>query len=178
MLWQLFWVFMKIGLLSFGGGFSMIPLIQRETLSHRWLSESGFTEAVAIAGMAPGPIATNSAIYIGYRTAGVPGAVFASAGMILPSVVMIVLLAVFMRRAHEHPVVRSIFYGLRPVIAALIVYAAVRLAAGGGVFSGGAWQAVTIVAMMLVAFLALVRFRMHPMAVIALSGLVGIALYS
>lgn len=177
-MWQLFWVFMKIGLLSFGGGYSMIPLIHREALSHGWLNEKGFADAVAIAGMAPGPIATNSAIFVGYRTAGVMGAVFASVGMILPSIIVIVLLAVFMRRAHEHPVVRSIFYGLRPVIAALIIYAAVRLAAAGGVLSGATWQAATIGAMMLAAFVALVRFRMHPIAVIVLSGLVGIALYS
>lgn len=178
MLWQLFWMFMKIGLFSFGGGYSMIPLIQRETLSHGWMNEQSYTETVSIAGMAPGPIAVNSAVLVGYRTEGFLGAAFAAVGMILPSIIVIVLLALFIHRAHEHPVVKSIFYGLRPVIAALILYAAVRLATGGGAWSGWTLQSAMLAAVILAAFLAIVRFRLHPMAVIALSGLAGIALFS
>lgn len=157
----------------------MLPLIRHETLAHGWLSESGFAEAVAVAGMAPGPIALNGAIFIGYRTAGIAGSVIAALGILLPSVVVIVLLAMFLRRAHENRIVRAIFYGLRPAVAALIVYAAYRLIVAGGAASAvPLWQTAAVATMAIAAFVALLRFRLHPLAVIALSGLVGIALFS
>ncbi|KIL40068.1 chromate transporter [Gordoniibacillus kamchatkensis] len=179
MLSSIFWTFAKIGLLSFGGGFSMLPLIRHETLAHGWLNESGFAEAVSVAGMAPGPIALNSAIFIGYRTAGLVGSVFAALGMLLPSVVVIVLLTAFLRRVHEHRIVRAIFYGLRPAVAALIVYAAYRLIVSGSADAAAPlWHTIVIVAMALAAFVALIRYRLHPLSIIVLSGLLGIALFS
>jgi chromate transporter len=179
MLAAMFWTFVKIGLLSFGGGYSMIPLIRHETLAHGWMNEQSFSEAIAVAGMAPGPIALNGAIIVGYRTAGVPGSVFSAAGMLLPSVVVIVLLTVFLRRAHELPFVRAMLYGLRPAVAALIVYAAYRLiVSGSSPLSAPIWQTAAVAAMTAAAFAALMRYRLHPLAVIALSGLVGIALFS
>jgi chromate transporter len=157
----------------------MIPLIREDTLAHAWLSEQGFNEAIAVAGMAPGPIALNSAVMIGYRADGLVGAIGSAIGILLPSIVVIVLLAVFLRKAQEHPVVRAIFYGLRPAVAALIVFAAYRLAfSGEKSMAGTTWHAVALAVMMVAAFVALLRFRFHPLGVIVVSGLLGIALFS
>ncbi len=92
---QLFAVFFVVGLVSFGGGYAMIPVIEREVTSHHWLTTQQLTDVIALAGMAPGPIATNSAIIIGYRTSGWLGACAAAAGIVLPSLLILIVVAAF-----------------------------------------------------------------------------------
>jgi chromate transporter len=178
MLWELFWTFFKIGFISFGGGFAMIPVIEHEVLAHGWMSQIQYSGAVALAGMAPGSIATNSAIYVGYDTAGVAGAIFSAVGIILPSVILIVLISTLFHKSMGHRWVKSSFYILKPVIAGLIFYAAVRLAWANPLLHQATSQAVLTVLIALGAFVALARYKMAPIAVIILSGLVGIAVYS
>src|SRR5690242_11767695 len=126
MLWNLFLTFMKIGFVSFGGGYAVVPLIQYENAAGGWLSQSELQEAISLAGMAPGPIATNIATLVGYKTAGGAGAVIATAGIILLSLVVVVLLTGFFVRLRNNQWLKAAFYGLRPVITGLIVYAAVH----------------------------------------------------
>lgn len=90
--------FFKIGLVSFGGGYAILSVIEREVLSQQWMTSVDFAQAVTLAGMAPGPIATNSAVLIGYKVAGILGAAAATIGMILPSFIIIIALAVFFLR--------------------------------------------------------------------------------
>ncbi|MEX2461416.1 MAG: chromate transporter [Paenibacillaceae bacterium] len=177
MLWDLFWSFLKIGFISFGGGYAMIPIIQHEVSSHHWMTDAKFAEGVALAGMAPGPIATNSAIYVGYHTAGITGSILATLGIILPSIIVIVLISAFFYKLHEHKVVKSVFYGLRPVIVALVFFAAFRLAMSNPMMQGISWHTVITVIIFVAAFIGMIRYRIHPLAIIVLSGLVGIAVY-
>ncbi|MDQ8737993.1 chromate transporter [Paenibacillus sp. LHD-38] len=95
MLWELFITFLKIGIVSFGGGYAVIPLIQYEVASRGWLESAEYQETISIAGMAPGPIATNSATLVGYKTAGLGGAIMSTLGMVIPS-----LRALWFKRGH------------------------------------------------------------------------------
>lgn len=125
---QLFIVFFKIGMVSFGGGMAMLPLIDREATKHGWITPEQFLDIVAVGGMAPGPVATNTAILIGYEAAGAPGSLAATLGMMLPSLLIILLVSLFFFRVKESQLVQSAFYALRPVITGLIIYAAITFA--------------------------------------------------
>ncbi|MFB0841090.1 chromate transporter [Paenibacillus oleatilyticus] len=177
MLWSLFAVFLKIGLVSFGGGYAMIPLIRHEVLLHGWMEERQFTDAVALAGMAPGPIATNSATLIGYEAAGVPGAILSTLGMVLPSMAIIVLIAAFFFRMQQRPWVKATFYGLKPVVTGMIVYAAIHFSLPGSGADWMSWHTVGMLIILAVCLGALIKYRLHPLAVIALSGVLGIAFF-
>lgn len=177
MLWSLFMTFFKIGLISFGGGYAMIPIIQLEVSSHRWLSDKSFADAVALAGMAPGPIATNIATLIGYKTAGVTGAVISTLGMVLPSLVLMILITGFFYKIHRNKWVRSSFYGLRPIITGLIIYAAVHFGFSGMSMGIITWKMLLSLLITFGVVVGVMRYKMHPMAAILLSGLVGIVFF-
>ncbi|MBD2867226.1 chromate transporter [Paenibacillus arenilitoris] len=178
MLFELFVTFLMIGLVSFGGGYAMIPVIQEQVVErHGWMEAQQFSDVIAVAGMSPGPIATNIAIFIGYEQHGLIGALVAMFGTILPSLVLILGLGMLFYKISEHPLVKSSFYGLRSVVTGLIFYTAIMFAGNNGMlssFSWFTWSQILIFAGSLVAFLV---FRKHPVTVIAISGLVGIALY-
>ncbi len=127
-LWQLFWSFIKIGAFSFGGGYAMIPLIEREIISrHHWLTMPQFIDVVAISQATPGPIAVNSATFVGYKVGGVVGSVLATAGVVLPSTVIILLLAWLFYRYKTLSIVADIFAGVRPAVVALILMAGISV---------------------------------------------------
>lgn len=176
MLWSLFITFFKIGLISFGGGYAMIPVIQQEVQAHRWLSEEVFVDTVALAGMTPGPIATNCATLIGYKTDGLLGAVAATSGIMLPSIVFIVLIAAFFYKVHRNKWIRASFYGLRPVVTGLIVYAAIHFGLSGDA-SGFTWRIFASVFIVAVVIIGVMKYKFHPLAAIVLSGLLGIVFF-
>ncbi|WP_129729827.1 MULTISPECIES: chromate transporter [Bacillaceae] len=178
LLWGLFKTFCMIGLVSFGGGYAMIPVIETEVSRNGWMTTQQFTDAVAIAGMSPGAIATNSAMVVGYQTAGVLGATVAALGMILPSVVIILLAAVFFNKVHKNKTVQSAFYGLRPVVVGMIIYAAIKLALSNGMMNSISYYSISAFLLFALSLFALMRLRMHPVYVIILAGLVGVTLYS
>lgn len=177
MLWSLFLTFCKIGLVSFGGGYAMIPLIEYEVLQHEWLTPQQLTDAIAIAGMSPGPIATNIAIFVGYKIEGVLGAILATVAISLPSLIIVLLITVFLSNVRKHGVIQAAFYGLRPVITGLIFFAAVRFALHNQLIGGETIVDGTGVILTLGALAALLFAKMHPLIVIVLSGIVGVALY-
>lgn len=117
---ELFISFFKIGLFSFGGGYAMIPLISDEIITHGWLLESEFIKILGIAEMTPGPIAVNSATFVGYSTAGVLGAACATLGVAMPSILIILLISGFFFKHNQHPLVKSVFKYIRPIVAGLI----------------------------------------------------------
>lgn len=121
---ELFISFFKIGLFSFGGGYAMIPLISEEIASHGWMSQADFVQIIGIAEMTPGPIAVNSATFIGFQTGGILGSVVATIGVASPSILIILFISGILFRYITHPMVKKILYGIRPAIAALICYAA------------------------------------------------------
>lgn len=122
---KLLLTFLKIGLFSFGGGYAMIPMIEKEIEGNGWLSASEFFDIVAIAEMTPGPIAVNSATFVGYKTAGFLGGLTATIGVVIPSLVLILIISRFFFKFQKHPLNTAVFYGVRPVIAGLIATAAI-----------------------------------------------------
>lgn len=125
---ELFLTFFKIGAFTFGGGYAMIPLIQKEVSEKkRWVSEDDILNIVAVAESTPGPIAINAATFIGYRTAGVFGAAAATLGVVLPSFVIISVIAMFLTRFRENRIVSYAFYGIRAGVLALVIKALVSM---------------------------------------------------
>ena len=120
-LWQVFATFFKIGAFTFGGGYAMIPLIQRETVdNHKWVTEDDILEIIAIAESTPGPIAINSATFVGYRTCDVLGSVAATLGVVLPSFVIIFAISFVLRQFQELKAVQYAFNGIRAGVMALL----------------------------------------------------------
>ncbi len=121
---SLFTTFFKIGAFTFGGGYAMIPLIQREIVEkHKWLDEDDIMSVIAISESTPGPVAINMATFVGYRTAGVLGSAMATIGVVLPSFVIILLISGLLREFYNSDIVRYAFYGIRAGVLALIAKA-------------------------------------------------------
>lgn len=129
---ELFAMFFKIGLFTFGGGFAMIPLISSEiTKGNKWnLTEEEFLDLLTLAQSAPGPIALNVAVFIGYKNRGYAGAVASALGIVIPSFVIILLIALFFADIRHNPIVDAAFKGMRPAVVALIVVPVLTLARG------------------------------------------------
>ncbi len=123
-LWKVFATFFKIGAFTFGGGYAMIPLIQHEAVEKNgWISDDDILEIIAIAESTPGPIAINSATFVGYRTCGVLGAMCATLGVVLPSFVIILAISYVLRQFQELKAVQYAFNGIRAGVLALLVKA-------------------------------------------------------
>ena len=125
---QLFLSFFQIGLLSFGGGYAAMPLIQGQVVQgHGWLSMSEFTDLITISQMTPGPIAVNSATFVGIKIAGIPGALVATFGCILPSCILVTLLAKLYLKYREMAMLQGILRSLRPAVVAMIGSAGISI---------------------------------------------------
>ena len=121
---QLAWTFFVIGAFTIGGGYAMLSLIQNQVVvEHPWISESAFTDIVAISQMTPGPIGINAATFVGSKVAGIPGSIAATAGFVFPSVVIVLLLAYLYYKYGNVGPIRGILNGLRPAVVALIARA-------------------------------------------------------
>ena len=118
---QLFLIFFKMGAFTIGGGYAMIPLIEKELTKREWISEEDLQDIVVLAQSAPGLLAVNMAIYSGYRLAGLKGSIVASVGAVLPSFVIILAIAMAFTSFKDNKVIASIFQGVRPVAVALIL---------------------------------------------------------
>ncbi|WP_245596005.1 chromate transporter [Paenibacillus taiwanensis] len=178
MLWSLFWTFLKLGFVSFGGGYAMLPVIEYEAAVHHWMSAQQYTEAVALAGMAPGPVAMNIAVYVGFTAAGWFGSLVASLGIILPSVMIMFLVATIFYRMYDNQWVQAALGGMKPAVIALVAYAAVNMAMHSEIVQGYSIRTYASIVIFALSLLGLVKFRMHPITVILLSGIVGIAIYA
>jgi len=168
---SLFGTFFKIGLFSFGGGYAMIPLISREVAQrHAWLTMGEFIDLIAISQGTPGPIAINSATFIGYKMGGFMGSVMATLGVVAPSFLVMSALTFAFLKWRNLEVVKSMFSGIRPVVVALIFAAAVSVFSESvtGVLPG----VVALTVMILVAFL-----NVDPILLLALAGLMGAVIY-
>lgn len=129
----LFTSFLKIGAFTFGGGFAMIPLIEREMIDRRgWIKRTDFLELLTLAQSAPGPIALNTAVFVGYKIAGYRGALSAVTGVVLPSFIIILLIAMYFTDFRTNRYVDAAFKGMRPAVVALIAAPVFGLARGMG----------------------------------------------
>ena len=168
MLLKLFTTFFKIGLFSFGGGFAMIPLIQREVIERRkWIDKKDFLDMLVLAQSTPGPIAVNTSVFVGYKTAGVAGAITATLGTILPSFMVILLLALFFAEVRENRYVDAAFRAMRPAVVALIVAPLI------GLVKGMKWYLMSVSAVVAV---AVWYFGFSPAYLIGISLVVGVVI--
>lgn len=168
-LWELFITFSKIGAFTFGGGYAMLPLIQKEVVEIKdWLSEEDFSDVLAVTQSAPGALAVNSSVFIGYNLAGFPGAITAVLGSILPSFLIILTVAVFFTQFSSAPIVQRMFNGIRPAVVALIAYAVVKLGRNILVNSFAYIIAVTVLLLNLL-------LGISPIQIIIIAALAGVA---
>lgn len=140
MLLTLFVTFFKIGLFTIGGGYAMIPLIEREVVDrHGWISREDFPDLLAIAQSAPGVFAVNISIFIGYRMRGVRGSVCCALGTVMPSILIILAIAMFLGQFRDNRIVTNVLKGIRPAVIALILTPTIRLAKTAGLNRYTAW---------------------------------------
>ncbi|MGL4977630.1 MAG: chromate transporter [Cetobacterium sp.] len=125
---ELFLTFFKIGISTFGGGYAMIPLIEREMINEKkWIDKDELLEIITISQMTPGPIAINAATFIGKKKAGILGSVSATLGVVAPSLIIITIISAFFSKSFLNPTMQKIFIGLRAGIAALILSSVIKL---------------------------------------------------
>jgi len=168
LLGKLFFTFFKIGAFTFGGGYAMLPLIQDAVITnHGWLTLTEFLEVIAIAEMTPGPVAINTATFVGYRTAGFFGSTVATLGVVLPSFMIILLIARFFTGLTRLPWAQGFFSGVKPAIIGLIAIAVCRL-------GNAAFLDLKSILIFLGAFFLLIKWRLHPIPVIAIAALTGL----
>lgn len=163
---SLFYSFFKIGLFTFGGGYAMIPLVQREVVRKGWILEDQFLELLTLAQSAPGPLALNTAVFVGYRVKGYRGVALSVFGIILPSFVIILIIAIYLHSFRDNHVVAAVFKGIRPAVVALM------LAPVFGFSKGLGWKrgVLAVVAAFLVWY-----FSISPVYLIIFGALGGIA---
>lgn len=196
--WQLIWAYIKIGIFGFGGGYAMLSLVEKSVVSPGWISETMFTDIVAISQMTPGPIGINSATYIGYIAPGsvnpvlasplwsILGSVLATLAVVLPSFFLVVYSSHFIMRHNESGAIKAIFSGLRPVVVGLIASAAIMLMNAANFNPHGqSWQLITNIIISIAAFCLVFfpipyrsrKIKLHPIFVIILAGLTGYLIY-
>lgn len=125
---QLFWSFFQIGLFSIGGGYAAMPIIQNQVVNmHNWLSMKEFADVITISQMTPGPIAINSATFVGTRIAGFWGAIIATVGCVLPSCIIVMIVAYFYYKYRNLTLAQGILGGLRPAVVAMIASAGISI---------------------------------------------------
>ena len=173
--------FLKIGAFSFGGGYAVVAFIQREVVEgHGWITPENFVNVVAIAEMTPGPIAVNSATFVGIRIAGIPGALIATLGCITPALILVSLLAYVYNKYKDISVLQNVLACLRPVVVALILGAGLSILSL--VLFNGETPALNIVdwigaGSFVVAFVLLRKFKWNPILTMCLCGMAGLVLH-
>ena len=165
---KLLFTFFKIGLFSFGGGYAMIPFMQREIIEkHQWLSSSEFVDIIGISQMTPGPVSVNSATFVGYKVCGVVGSIFATLGITVISFILVSIASKAIDKFKESKYLKAALLGMRPVLIALIINAFISLAKD-------AYVDVKSIIVTLIVGGCLFSKKIHPIVIIVLAGLLGI----
>ncbi len=183
---KLFYIFFKIGLFSFGGGYAMLPMIYQDIQTFGLMGAHEFSNVVALSQMTPGPVAVNAATYVGFKSAGFFGAVFATIGVSLPSFIIIILIASFIKKFKTNPVVAAVLSGIRPATVGLITSAVFFFANTSiihqGFFSLKMFHAplryISIPGMVIFAFVLIgTRFKLGPILLTILGGILGMLIF-
>ena len=170
---QLFVSFFKIGLFGFGGGYTILSLIQNEVMVHHWMTQSEFTDIVAISQMTPSPIGTCAATYVGYTASGgnVAGAAIALIAVILPSFIIMTLICRFILVLKGNKFLEGILSGLRPTVIGLLAAAILFL------INSETFVDYISVILCILAFIASFKYKVHPIFVIIAAGIIGLIVY-
>jgi chromate transporter len=182
MLFKLFWVFTRVAFFSWGGGPASLALMQREVTHAGWVNSSEFADAVAISNALPGPIAPQVSAYIGYKMAGIPGAVLAVTGTVVPTTLLLLIMVAYFFKIQDSPAVKSMLQAVRPVVVGFLlwtaydmsvsVFGAKKLGWSAALTTG--WDKILLV---IGAFVLLTFTRLHPVFLIAGSAVLGFVLY-
>ncbi len=168
---QLFLIFLKIGAFTFGGGFAMVPLIEREVAKRKkWITDKDMCDILAISQSFPGAIAINSSTIIGFRVSGYSGAIFATLGVVLPSFIIITLIATVFTYIMDIGVVQAAFKGIGACVVSLLIVAAIRI-------GRGAVRGVVSILITLASLALLLWLKIHPIYIIILGIIIGLAVY-
>jgi chromate transporter len=169
---QLFLIFAQIGLFAFGGGYAILPLIEKEIVNNfHWLTHKEFLEVVTISQLTPGPISINAATFVGYKVGGILGSIVATVSVCLPSVIIILIVVRFLKKFETNIWVTNILKGLRPAVVALIASAAYSIVKGGGI------SGIEGIIIGVVSFLLLRSKKLNPILILILAGIVGVIVY-
>jgi chromate transporter len=172
-------VFSRIGLFTIGGGYALLPLIQREVVSRGWLTNNEYADILAISEVTPGPLSINTATFVGYRIAGIPGALLATFSLVLPSFIIVLLLGRVIARYRDDERVLRVFAGVRPAVAGTIGAAAVVLGrtilfpTGPPQWLSIDWKFIIITGFTVVSL----SRKLHPIIGLILAGIAGLLLY-
>ena len=178
---RLFFEFFKTGLFAVGGGMATIPFLQDIGARTGWFTNADLTTMVAVAESTPGPIGVNMATFVGYQSAGIPGAVLATLGLTTPSIIVILIIAGFLQKFRQSKAVNDVFYGLRPASTALIAFAGLGVAEKVFVRIGGTithefsihWPSVLLAAVVFLCMRYTKLKKLHPITFIAAAALIG-----
>ncbi|MCT4564357.1 MAG: chromate transporter [Maledivibacter sp.] len=184
-LFKIYWIFFKVGLFTIGGGLAALPLLQNEALTRGWVTKGQFADMIAVSQSTPGPIGINMATYVGFNQMGTLGSVVATLGMVTPSIIIICIIAKFLRHFNENRIVQGIFVGLRPAVTGLIAAAAFSISLIS-MFNVDLFKSTDNI-IDLFNFKALILFgvfmyatnkwKYHPIYYIAMAGLVGLFIF-
>ena len=164
---NLFLIFLKIGLFTLGGGYAMIPQIEAEIVDrHKWIDRKEFLDLIAVAQTAPGALAINMSVFVGYRLKKLPGAILSTIGVSLPSFLIILLIAMFFHKFQDNAVVASIFNGIRPAVVALIAAPVFTLAKSAHIALTNCWIPVA-------SALLIWLMGVNPIYVLVVAGMCG-----
>lgn len=167
---ELFLIFLKIGTFTIGGGYAMIPLIEKEIVDKKgWIDKDDFLDMLALAQSSPGPIAVNTAIFVGYKVAGFPGSIIAVFGSIITVFLIMVVIALYFIGVKDNPIVERVFKGIRPAVVALIAAPVIRMGKNAKI------NRKTII-IPLAAVVFIVFFKISAIYVILISALGGLIL--
>ncbi|RIZ72154.1 MAG: chromate transporter [Methylococcales bacterium] len=182
LLWQLFLLFTRVAIFSWGGGPASLALMQRESVAAGWVTPEEFADGVAFGNALPGPIAPQVSAFIGYKVAGVPGAVAAAVGTVVPTTVLMLFIIAFFFGIKDNPAVQSMLKAVRPVVVGLLVWTAFDMAVSVfGVKQSGwgqallqGWDKLVLVG---VSFALLTFTSINPVFIIIGAALVGLVFY-
>ncbi|MCC7117949.1 MAG: chromate transporter [Anaerolineales bacterium] len=182
LLWDIFWLFARVALFSWGGGPASLALMQREVVDANWISNEEFADAVAISNALPGPIAPQVSAYVGYKLSGMGGAIIATAGTVLPTTLLMLIMIAYFFNIKDSPAVAAMLKAVRPVVVGLLLWTAYIMAYS--VFSvkklgwgGGLMQNKTQALIALVAFALLTLTELNPVWLVVAGAALGFALY-
>lgn len=166
--WTSFSTFFKIGAFTLGGGYAMIPIIEAEIVDkHKWITKEEFIDLIAVAQSCPGIFAANISIFIGYKLRKTPGAIATCLGTVMPSLIIILLIAMFFRQFMDVPWIAAMFRGIRPAVVALIAAPTFKLAKSAKISWTNVWIPV-------VSALLIWAFGVNPVYIIIAAGLGGL----
>ncbi len=174
---EMMFVFMKIGIISFGGGYAMIPFLQYEVVSRGWLTQTEIIDMIAMSQITPGPIATNMATFVGYNQFGLLGAIVATLGVTLPSFILVIVVTKYIIKKLPDHIREGVFYGLQPVFIGLIMCSCITIAKSV-LFKDTEFSLDYVsIALTVANFVAIIKFKVSPIKLIIASAVIGIIMF-